>query len=54
LALAPTKSYQVEIDKVQEIILDGGTQLPKITSIKAAGSKGKPMLTVMSGLQVLE
>lgn len=54
LVLTPTKNYQLEVDKSQEIILDGGTQLPKITAIKATGPKGKPMLTVMSGLQVLE
>jgi len=54
LVLTPTKNYQLEVDKLQEIILDGGTQLPKITAIKGTGSKGKPMLTVMSGLQVLE
>lgn len=54
LVLTPTKSYQLKMDRQQEVILDGGTQLPKITGIKAAGDKGKPMLTVMSGLQVLE
>lgn len=54
LVLAPTKNYSLEIDKAQEIILDGSTQLPKITSVKGTGPKGKPMLTVMSGLQVLE
>lgn len=52
--LSPTKNYQLEVDKTQEIILDGGTQLPKITAIKGTTPKGKPMLTVMSGLQVLE
>ena len=54
LVLSPTKNYQLEIDKTQEIIIDGGTQLPKITAIKGTMPKGKPMLTVMSGLQVLE
>lgn len=54
LVLTPTKSYQLKVDRLQEVILDGGTQLPKITGIKAVGDKGKPMLTVMSGLQVLE
>lgn len=54
LVLTSTKSYQLEVDKSQEIILDGGTQLPKITAIKGTTPKGKPMLTVMSGLQVLE
>lgn len=54
LVLTPTKSYQLEADRTQEIILDGETQLPKITGIKGSTPKGKPMLTVMSGLQVLE
>lgn len=54
LVLTPTKSYQLKVDRLQEVIVDGGSQLPKITGIKAVGDKGKPMLTVMSGLQVLE
>lgn len=54
LVLSPTKNYQLEIDKSQEIVLDGGTLLPKIKSIKGTGPNGKPMLTVMSGLQALE
>lgn len=54
LMLTPNKSYQLEVDRTQEVILDGGTQLPKITGIKGSTPKGKPMLTVMSGLQVLE
>ena len=54
LVLTPTKSYQLEVDRAQEIILDGGTALPKITGIKGTTPKGKPMVTVMSGLQVLE
>lgn len=54
LVLTATKSYQVQVDRHQEVILDGGHQLPKITGIKASGPKGKPLLTVMSGLQVLE
>jgi hypothetical protein len=54
LVLTPTKSYQLQVDRQQEVILDGGTQLPKVTGIKGTGPKGKPMMTVMSGLQVLE
>ncbi|WP_413288613.1 hypothetical protein [Bdellovibrio sp. HCB337] len=54
VVLTPTKSYQLKVDRLQEVILDGGTQLPKITGIKGSSEKGKPMLTVMSGLQVLE
>lgn len=54
LVLAPTKSYQIVVHRAQEIILDGESKLPKITAIKGVTPKGKPMLTVMSGLQVLE
>jgi len=54
LIIAPTKSYQLEVDRHQEVILDGGAQLPKITGIQGSTLKGKPMLSVMSGLQVLE
>lgn len=54
LVLTPTKNYQIEVDRRQEVILDGSSQLPKITGIKGTTPKGKPMLTVISGLQVLE
>lgn len=54
LVLTPTKNYELQVDRHQEIILDGVGELPKITGIKATSPKGKPMLTVMSGLQVLE
>lgn len=54
MMISPTKNYSLEISKYQEVILDGGTRLPKITGIQAKSPKGKPMLSVMSGLQVLE
>ncbi|MBC7371498.1 MAG: hypothetical protein H7326_08035 [Bdellovibrionaceae bacterium] len=54
MVLSPTKNHVLEISKFQEVILDGGTTLPKITGIQGKGPKGKPMLSVMSGLQVLE
>lgn len=54
LVLSSSKNYELQVDRHQEIILEGAGQLPKITGIKGATPKGKPMLTVMSGLQVLE
>ena len=54
MVLAPNKNHVLEISKHQEVILDGGTSLPKITGIQGKGPKGKPMLSVMSGMQVLE
>jgi hypothetical protein len=50
----PKQQARLIVDPRQEVIFDGGNQTPRILMIDSVGTKDRPRLNVMTGLQVLE
>lgn len=50
----PSKQVRLVVDPRQEVIFDGVDKTPRILMIDSVGTKDRPRLKVMTGLQVLE